>query len=113
MDTVGGTVLANVLANMQYGGIVAATGLAGGAGVNTTVMPFILRDVTLAGVDSVMIPKPNRIRAWTEMAKVLDAEKLKIIVPEDALIGLEGLPSEAPKVIAGAHRGRLIVDVNR
>ncbi len=109
VDTVGGTLLARVLAETHYGGCVAACGLAGGFDLPTTVMPFILRNVTLAGVDSVMCPLERRTAAWQRLVGDL---------PEKALgeIGhgavLEEVPELAEKIIAGQVRGRVIVDVN-
>ncbi len=110
VDVVGSHVLANVCAQTRYGGVVAACGLAGGADLPTTVMPFILRGVTLAGVDSVMCPRPRRLEAWQRLARDLDIAKLEAIASEISLG--EAIPVAA-KLLAGNLRGRVIVDVNR
>lgn len=110
VDVVGSHVLANVCAQTRYGGVVAACGLAGGADLPTTVMPFILRGVTLAGVDSVMCPRPRRLEAWQRLARDLDIAKLEAIASEISLG--EAIPVAA-QLLAGNLRGRVIVDVNR
>lgn len=110
VDVVGNHVLANVCAQTRYGGVVAACGLAGGADLPTTVMPFILRGVTLAGVDSVMCPRPRRLEAWQRLARDLDIAKLEAIASEISLG--EAIPVAA-QLLAGNLRGRVIVDVNR
>ncbi len=110
VDTVGSTLLARVLAETQYGGCVAACGLAGGADLPTTVMPFILRNVSLRGVDSVMCPVPRRIEAWGRLVDDLPSDALGEI---GHIASLEELPEQADKIIAGQVRGRVIVDVNR
>ena len=109
VDTVGSTMLARVLAETDYNGCVAACGLAGGFDLPTTVMPFILRNVRLQGVDSVSCPVERRKQAW---------ERLVTDLPEKALgeIGhvanLEALPELAEKITTGQIRGRVIVDPN-
>ncbi len=110
VDVVGNHVLANVCAQTRYGGVVAACGLAGGADLPTTVMPFILRGVTLAGVDSVMCPRPRRLEAWQRLARDLDIAKLEAIASEISLG--EAIPVAA-QLLAGNLRGRVIVDINR
>ena len=110
VDTVGSTLLAHVLAETSYGGCVAACGLAGGADLPTTVMPFILRNVSLRGVDSVMCPVERRKAAWGRLVRDLPANALGEI---GQTIGLEGLPDAAEKIIAGQVRGRVIVDLDR
>jgi len=110
VDTVGSTLLSRVLAETQYGGCVAACGLAGGADLPTTVMPFILRNVSLRGVDSVMCPVPRRIEAWGRLVNDLPSDALGEI---GHIASLEELPEQAGKIIAGQVRGRVIVDVNR
>ena len=110
VDVVGSHVLANVCAQTRYGGVVATCGLAGGADLPTTVMPFILRGVTLAGVDSVMCPRPRRLEAWQRLARDLDIAKLEAIASEISLG--EAIPVAA-QLLAGNLRGRVIVDVNR
>ena len=109
VDTVGGMTLANVLANTQYDGCVTACGLAGGVSLPSTVMPFILRDVTLAGVDSVMATMDKRLRAWERLGSDLDLEKLNAMTET---IGLADVLTVAPDILAGKIRGRTVVDVN-
>jgi len=109
VDSVGSMTLANVLARTRYGGVVAACGLAGGSDLPTTVMPFILRNVTLAGVDSVMAPKQKREQAWRRLARDLDLNKLAAL---SRTIGLEDTFDAAKDILAGKIRGRTIVDVN-
>ncbi|WP_221800308.1 MDR family oxidoreductase [Oceanobacter mangrovi] len=106
VDAVGSHTLANVLASTRYGGTVAACGLAQGADLPTTVMPFILRGVTLAGIDSVMRPKADRIEAWSRLAELVDDSMLGSIGHE---IGLEQVIETAGQLMAGAVRGRVIV----
>jgi len=110
VDVVGSHVLANICAQTRYGGVVTACGLAGGADLPATVMPFILRGVTLAGVDSVMCPRPRRLEAWQRLARDLDVTKLEAIATEIALS--EAIPV-ASQLLDGKVRGRVIVDVNR
>ena len=110
VDTVGSTLLARVLAETSYGGCVAACGLAGGADLPTTVMPFILRNVSLRGVDSVICPVARRKVAWTRLARELPENALTEI---GHIASLDELPDLAEKIIAGKVRGRVIVDVNR
>jgi acrylyl-CoA reductase (NADPH) len=110
VDVVGSHVLANVCAAMKYRGVVTACGLAGGMDLPASVAPFILRGVTLVGIDSVMCPRADRIEAWERLAIDLDMEKLGAIGHE---VGLsEALPL-ATQLMAGQVRGRVIVDVNR
>ncbi|MFL9991848.1 oxidoreductase [Paraburkholderia sediminicola] len=110
IDTVGSKVLARVLAEMNYGGVVAACGLAGGADLPTTVMPFILRCVNLIGVDSVMLPLKNRIAAWQRIVTDLPVSVLDAITAKT--VRLTEVPSAAADLLAGKVRGRLLVDVN-
>ena len=109
VDVAGGQVLANVCAAMQYGGTVAACGLAGGMDLPTTVAPFILRCVTLAGVDSVMCPKPKRLEAWQRLARDLDLNKLDTATSE---IPLTEVIEIAPKFLQGQVRGRTLVPID-
>jgi acrylyl-CoA reductase (NADPH) len=109
VDTVGGKILARVLAEMKYGAAVAACGLAGGADLPTTVLPFILRGVRLLGVDSVMCPRERRIEAWKRLAAELPAGALTKI---GRTIPLEEVPQAAADIIDGRIRGRVVVDVN-
>lgn len=110
IDVVGSVVLANVLAGIQYGGTVAACGLAGGMDLPATVAPFILRGVSLLGVDSVMCDKARRSRAWRQLAQELDLEKLDRMVNE---VPFKGLIAAAPRMLEGKIRGRLIVPVSK
>ncbi|EXJ15918.1 acrylyl-CoA reductase (NADPH) [Imhoffiella purpurea] len=110
VDVVGSHTLANVCATLQRGGVVAACGLAGGMDFPATVAPFILRGVTLAGIDSVMCPRPLRIEAWRRLARDLDLDKLDAIGHE---IGLGEVIPTATRILEGRIRGRVIVDVDR
>ncbi|MCL4745158.1 MAG: oxidoreductase [Burkholderiaceae bacterium] len=110
VDAVGSHTLANVCATLRYGGTVAACGLAQGMDFPATVMPFILRGVTLAGVDSVYCPQPLRRQAWERLACDLDVALLESITTG---IALADVLETAPKQLAGEVRGRVVVDVNR
>ena len=109
VDTVGSTMLARVIAEMNYSGCVAACGLAGGFDLPTTVMPFILRNVSLRGVDSVSCPVERRKQAWQRLVSDLPARALGEI---GQVASLEQLPELAEKITTGAIRGRVIVDLN-
>ena len=109
IDTVGGDVLAGLLPAMKYKGAVAACGLAGGAGLKTTVIPFIIRGVTLAGIDSVMAPQAERATVWSRLASDLPTEKLDAAT---SIVGLETVIGLADDILAGKVRGRTVVDVN-
>ncbi|HJW27416.1 MAG TPA: MDR family oxidoreductase [Rhodocyclaceae bacterium] len=108
VDTVGSHTLANACAMTRYGGAVAACGLAGGMDFPATVAPFILRGVTLYGIDSVMAPLARRQEAWARLERDLDAGKLDAITTE---IALADAPAYAEKLLAGQVRGRLAVKV--
>jgi acrylyl-CoA reductase (NADPH) len=108
VDTVGGTTLATVLAAMAHGGTVAACGLAGGADLPTTVMPFILRGVRLIGVDSAYCPPEVRKRAWTRLAAELPADFESRFAE---VVSLDQVPRLASEILAGKVRGRIVVDV--
>src|SRR5512133_3287752 len=110
IDSVGSHTLANVCATTRYRGAVAACGLAQGMDFPATVAPFILRAVTLYGIDSVMAPKPLRLEAWARLARDLDPAKLEAITHE---IPLAGAIPAASDILAGKVRGRLVVDVAR
>jgi acrylyl-CoA reductase (NADPH) len=110
IDVVGSQVLASVCAGMRYGGVVAACGLAGGMDFPATVAPFILRGVTLAGIDSVMCPYERRIAAWRGLAQHLDMAKLDQLTEDITLADALNL---APTLLQGKVRGRVVVDVNR
>ena len=109
VDVVGSHTLANVCASTKYRGVVTACGLAGGMDFPATVAPFILRGVTLAGVDSVMCPREDRLVAWKRLGTDLDLEKLSVITNEISLA--EAIPM-ARKLLDGQVRGRVLVDVN-
>ena len=106
VDAVGSHTLANALAQTRYGGVVAACGLAQGMDLPTTVMPFILRGVTLAGIDSVMAPLPRRQRAWERLARDLDPALLESMVEE---VPLEEAIGKAHALMDGHVRGRVVV----
>lgn len=108
IDAVGSHTLANACAQTRYGGVVAACGLAQGADFPATVMPFILRGVTLAGIDSVMAPLARRQQAWDRLATDLDTAKLETIVEE---IPLSRVVEKAAELMAGKVRGRIVVKI--
>ena len=108
VDALGSHTLANACAQTRYGGVVAACGLAQGADFPATVMPFILRGVTLAGVDSVMAPLARRQQAWDRLATDLDPAKLEAIVEE---VPLERAVAKAAELMAGKIRGRVVVKI--
>ncbi len=110
VDVVGSHTLANLCATTRYGGVVTACGLAAGMDFPSTVAPFILRGVTLAGIDSVMRPKADRIEAWSRLATDLDLQKLGAICHEVALADVIPLATE---LLNGRVKGRIVVDVNR
>ncbi|MEO0683415.1 MAG: acryloyl-CoA reductase [Pseudomonadota bacterium] len=109
VDAVGGAMLARVLGQMKYGASVAAVGLAGGAGLPATVVPFLLRGVNLLGIDSVMQPYENRVRAWARIAEALPMDKLEAMVRPATL---SDLPALGPAILKGQVQGRVVVDVN-
>ncbi|MGK0618697.1 acrylyl-CoA reductase (NADPH) [Meiothermus cerbereus] len=106
VDTVGGAVLAGVLPRMAYGGSVAACGNAGGAKLETTVFPFILRGVSLLGIDSVMCPREKRLEAWQRLAHDLPRPLLETTLQT---VSLEEVPGLAQALLQGQVRGRLVV----
>ena len=110
IDSVGSHTLANVCATTRARGAVAACGLAQGMDFPATVAPFILRGVTLYGIDSVAAPKPLRLEAWSRLARDLDPAKLEAMTTE---IPLAGAIPAASEILAGKVRGRLVVDVRR
>ncbi|SDB29257.1 acrylyl-CoA reductase (NADPH) [Bauldia litoralis] len=109
IDAVGGNTLANVLAMTRRGGAVAACGNAGGMDLPTSVAPFILRGVSLIGIDSVYQPKPRRIEAWSRLARDLDRDKLAAIT---TTLPFSGLVNAAHDILAGKVRGRLVVEID-
>jgi len=110
IDSIGSHTLANVCASIQYGGAVAACGLAQGMDLPASVAPFILRGVSLLGIDSVMRPRKQRIAAWRKLAELLARTEMKSIVE---VIGLEQSINVASKLLKGEVTGRVVVDVNK
>jgi acrylyl-CoA reductase (NADPH) len=110
VDVVGSHTLANICATTQYRGVVTACGLAGGMDFPSSVAPFILRGVTLVGIDCVMCPRPERLVAWQRLARDLDLAKLGVMAHEVSLA--EAIPMAA-RLMDGKVRGRIVVDVNR
>jgi acrylyl-CoA reductase (NADPH) len=110
IDTVGSRVLARILAEIHYGGAVAACGLAGGAELVTTVMPFILRGVRLLGVDSVLCPYARRLAAWQRIARDLPREALDRA--GQRVVGLAEVPQVCTELLERKVQGRVLVDVN-
>jgi acrylyl-CoA reductase (NADPH) len=109
VDAVGGAMLARVLGQMRYGASVAAVGLAGGAALPATVIPFLLRGINLLGIDSVLQPLDRRRAAWDRLARDLPPDRLnKMIVPAT----LDDLPRIGADILAGKVQGRVVVDVN-
>ncbi len=109
VDAVGGDMLARVLGQMKYGASVAAVGLAGGAKLPATVIPFLLRGVNLLGIDSVMQPFESRQRAWQRVVSDMPLDKLEAIVQPATL---SDLPDLGSAILKGAVQGRIVVDVN-
>jgi acrylyl-CoA reductase (NADPH) len=106
IDVAGSHTLANVLSMTRYGGTVAACGLAQGMDLATSVAPFILRGVTLAGIDSVMAPKPARVEAWDRLARDLDRARLRTLTETRPIRDVVAL---APEMLAGDVRGRIVL----
>lgn len=110
IDAVGSTTLANVLASIDYGGVVAACGNAQGMELPGSVAPFILRGVTLVGVEAVVVPHARRVEAWAALAEELDRDVIESLVVE---VGLAEVPRVAAEILEGQVRGRVVVDVRR
>lgn len=108
VDAVGGAMLARVLGQMKYGASVAAVGLAGGAGLPATVIPFLLRGVNLLGIDSVMKPYDARLRAWGRIAQDLPMERLEAMIHPATLADL---PALGAQILQGGVQGRVVVDL--
>jgi acrylyl-CoA reductase (NADPH) len=108
VDSVGSKTLANVIASTKYGGAVAACGLAAGMDLPTSVAPFILRGISLLGIDSVQLPMPRRRQAWERLARDLDIKKLSAMT---RTIPLSGVRKAAEDILAGKVRGRLVVEI--
>ena len=109
IDSVGGSTLARVLTQMSYRTSVSAVGLAGGAQLETTVLPFLLRGVNLLGIDSVMCPQPRRKEAWRRLTHDLPMDLLDSMISD---AGLSDLPRLADEILKGQVRGRTVIDVN-
>ena len=109
VDAVGGAMLARVLGQMKYRASVAAVGLAGGADLPATVIPFLLRGVNLLGIDSVLQPYENRLRAWDRIARDLPMDKLEAMIQPATL---DDLPRLGAEILKGQIKGRVVVDVN-
>lgn len=112
VDTVGGKILGRILAETKYGGLVAACGLASGAGLSTTVMPFILRGITLAGIDSVYYPAGGREEVWQELSSSfkVDAAGLGDWMTE---ISLEQVPEYCDKLLKGEVKGKVLINLQK
>ena len=110
VDSVGGSTLAAILPQMKYRAAVASCGLAGGAKLETTVIPFLLRGVSILGIDSVTSPTAERTQAWARLARDLPAAKLDAMTHT---VGLGDLLRLGSDILAGRVRGRVVVDVNR
>ncbi len=108
VDVAGSTTLANAISQTKYNGCIAACGLAQGMDLPASVAPFILRGVTLAGIDSVMCPKPKRIVAWNRLASDLDKSKLDALTVTRPIADVQAL---APEILAGKVRGRVVLEV--
>lgn len=108
VDVAGSHTLANAIASTKYGGCVTACGLAQGLDLSTSVAPFILRGVTLAGIDSVMAPKGRRIEAWSRLARDLDKSALKAMTVTRPI---SDAPALAPEILAGKVRGRVVLEI--
>ncbi len=109
VDAVGGAMLARVLGQMKYGGSVAAVGLAGGAALPASVVPFLLRGVNLLGIDSVMRPYNDRLRAWSRLSQDLPLDLLETMIRPATLADL---PALGAQILKGQVQGRVVVDVN-
>jgi acrylyl-CoA reductase (NADPH) len=109
IDSVGGSTLANVMASMKYHGVIASCGLAGGTKLETTVIPFLLRGVSILGIDSVMCPLSRREKAWARLARELPMDRLESMIMPAKLGDLAKL---GPDILAGKVRGRIVIDVN-
>lgn len=110
IDTVGSATLANVCASIKYRGGVAACGLAQGLDFPTSVLPFILRNIALYGIDSVMAPYDVRLEAWQRLSQDLDVKKIEAVTQ---VVGLDQAIPTAPEILSGKVRGRVVIDVNR
>lgn len=109
IDAVGGPMMARVLGQLKYGGSIAAVGLAGGANLPASVVPFLLRGVNILGIDSVLQPYARRVVAWQRIARDMPKDKLEAMV---SLHGLAELPQLGRDILAGKVKGRAVIDVN-
>ena len=109
IDNVGGPMLARILGQMKYNGVVAAIGLAGGSSLPATVIPFLLRGVSLMGIDSVMRPYEDRVEGWARLAEIFPFEKLESMIETRPLADVIEL---GPQILKGQVRGRIVIDVN-
>lgn len=110
VDSVGGATLANVLASLRLHGAVASCGNAGGVELSTTVLPLLLRGISVLGIDSAQCPTPRRLQAWRRLAAEMPKDLLDELTTE---IALADLPAEGARILKGQVRGRVVVDVNR
>ncbi len=110
VDTVGSAILAKVISQMKYHGVVTACGLAAGPDLPTTVLPFILRAVRLIGIEGVMTPTPVRVAAWSRLAELLPSE---VLASMTEVIPMSELLERGPSILAGQVRGRWVVDPHR
>lgn len=108
IDAVGGPMMARVLGQLKYGGSIAAVGLAGGANLPASVVPFLLRGVNILGIDSVLIPYARRVAAWERIARDMPKDKLEAMI---SLHGLADLPQLGVEILAGKVKGRAVIDV--
>src|SRR5438105_1993487 len=108
VDAVGGATLATVLTQLKYRAGVAACGLAGGSDLPASVIPFLLRGVNLLGIDSVMCPRDERVAAWHRLARDLPLDKLEAVTQT---VSLAEVPALAPRILKGAVRGRIVIDL--
>ena len=110
VDTVSGVMFARALAQVKYGGAAAVCGLAGGPAFPGSILPFILRGISVYGIDSVMLPKAPREEAWRRLGSDLPLDKLDRTVSN---AGLGDLPALAPRILKGEIRGRVVIDVDK
>ena len=110
IDTVGGKVLGRILAEAQYGGVIAACGLVGGFKLETTVMPFILRGVRLIGIDSVYVNSQARVKLWHQLATELDEDFINSLA---TVISLQEVPSYCERILKGETVGRVVIDLQK
>lgn len=109
IDAVGGPMMARILGQLKYGGSIASVGLAGGANLPASVVPFLLRGVNILGIDSVLQPYARRIAAWERIASDMPKDKLEAMI---SLHGLAALPQLGRDILAGKVKGRVVIDVN-